>query len=493
MIFLDGHQLGAFLLLLCTRVTCSITCLAGNKSHDDVICQADRLVEIGNTPRNWSSIDLQLGVCELLDEQTSVADPSSGSAQVQLLSDLLASKEYKNIRGILCTQECSNCTLSINTSNTVTKAVQNNYTGCVGTKSSPSTFLKISSFYGYMPCCHGNTTTQRCQASMIVVKEISRCYDRAAVVMSAAYVISPLSMLLNGVVVAVIIEKKNLRKNVNMLLAANMASCDFILGVYMVLITRNLQYYDYSVFIAEFTGICPASLVLWVIGNTGVILTSLFMTVERYIAVAHALHPHKKISVRKALRGLAGQWVFTLVLAVLPFLSPDGYSVTYMCIPVDPTSKNKFVLGYSIAMVLAGFISYVVILILYVQIYRLVKRSGTAVGVKREGRMARRLAPLIVTNMVFFFLPILVILIWMLRYIFGGTSLTNVLLSLLTGPVTIILFGLNSCANPVLYVFRASRFQQAVRASSILSTRRAAVVHFEANRSKSGTRTETQT
>jgi len=124
-----------------------------------------------------------------------------------------------------------------------------------------------------------------------------------------------------------------------------------------------------------------------------------------------------------------------------------------------------------LASLITILVLYVVTLPLYVHIFIFVKKSSNHMGVKRELRLARKIALLVFTNFVFFAFPILLILMLSIfakfhsdPFDFDGDAFKSTMFKITIGqwlPVTCL--SINSMLDPFLYAFRHTQFKREIR------------------------------
>ena len=146
---------------------------------------------------------------------------------------------------------------------------------------------------------------------------------------------------------------------------------------------------------------------------------------------------------------------------MLPLVGIGSYSTNTFCLPIQPSRKVTSVFVYSVGITLLGVVLHILTIPLYIRIFLYVRNTGSQVGIKRDGVLARRIAVLVFSNMVFFFFPTINGLIWMLTSAFNNLSVTT--REVLVGSLPVVLYTVNSFVNPLLYAYRNDRFKQVLR------------------------------
>lgn len=85
-------------------------------------------------------------------------------------------------------------------------------------------------------------------------------------------------------------------------------------------------------------------------------------------------------------------------------------------------------------------------------------------GVKRESTLAKRIALLVMSNLVFFFIPVLALGVWI---IFVGNSRDDLLSfyarSAIQDLIPLYCLSINSCLNPLVHALRNDKFKTALK------------------------------
>ncbi|EDO31868.1 predicted protein [Nematostella vectensis] len=196
--------------------------------------------------------------------------------------------------------------------------------------------------------------------------------------------------------------------------------------------------------------------------------SSFIVTIERYLAVVFCLQPDIRLFTPIAHGFIAVIFFLSFVFAILPFTVLKGiYVPDSHCTPVsEPTSE---VIEYMMIPGGLAFILYFLTFPLYVHMYLYVTKSSQAMGIQREGKVARRIALIVFSNMAFFFLPIVLLLLVNLSDL--GKLMTDVEKDIFWKTFSYICFAVNACLNPVLFAFRNEKFRNALRQQLHLTNR----------------------
>ena len=319
-------------------------------------------------------------------------------------------------------------------------------------KNTTITFAK----HGFLPLCV--VQQEKCFRSEISVTPIHRCWETDNYILNIEFLIAPVALLLNAVVFVTIFSIRSLRSNVSMLLIANMAVSDFLISGYSVAITsaRKLSYVKFLTVMSDF---CQVWGFIWLLGQFVTVTTSLQLTLERYWAVVYCMKPKKRMKPRRATAAIIFCWLMAVALAILPLAGVGVYTSNTYCIPIRPRRDIPRVFEFSIALTLSGISLYFITVPFYIKIYLFVRRSSNRrVGLSREGALAKRIAILVISNMLFFLFPIVLALLWLLSD--ALQELSPVFEEILTGVVPTICFSINSCINPLLSAFYQQRFRR---------------------------------
>lgn len=245
-----------------------------------------------------------------------------------------------------------------------------------------------------------------------------------------------------------------------MFLTSNMALSDFLISLY-TLILVSTRWKPYTEFLLIMEDLCNALGFIWLSSAIVSIKTSIILTVERYLAVVYCMKPSVRITRKLALILVVLTWCLGVAVAVLPLAKISVYTGNTYCIPMRPIKDIPHSYELSIGLSLWGMLLYFITIPFYVKVFQAVKKTGERAGVKRDGTLARRIGALVLSNMIFFLVPIFIAFLWLTTNIHKTMSPQS--REILTGVLPTVLFSINSLINPLLYAFRAEKFRKAIK------------------------------
>ncbi|XP_068676883.1 probable glycoprotein hormone G-protein coupled receptor [Montipora foliosa] len=378
---------------------------------------------------------------------------------------VLQSPKLQRITGLTWTKACINCTLVKNdTHNNVTHLKRGAYymyppLRCRGSRYVVHNVSRTIAAHGFLPTCL--LESQQCFSSQITVTPMHRCWKSANSVLFVEFFFAPLILLFNFIVFSTTITNKSLKKIPAMLLVSNLAISDFFLGVYSLAITSFRHALSYHVFSSAMDQLCPLLGFLWCFGQFIAASSSFLLTTERYVAIIFAMRPNAKFTFKACLLSIIMSWTIAVLMASLPFFHIGTYTTTTFCLPIQPAKEIPYSFAYSASLVAIGAVIYLITLPMYLHIFLHVRRSGNQMGIKRDGKLAKKISVLVVSNMMFFLLPIFIGLVWLFTRAFDNIPLTT--REILVGSFTTVCFSINSFINPLLYAFRDRRFRFVIR------------------------------
>ena len=272
-----------------------------------------------------------------------------------------------------------------------------------------------------------------------------------------------LGALVNILVISNILASKTLRKNISMLFVCNMALSDFLLSVFTIVITVFLNSVSFSFVNDKANLFCWKIGFLWMLGQGGAVITSFLITLERYLVIVYSLNPDIRITRKMAAMLILVCWTVALIMTSYAWYY-DFYKQTFLCIPrrfqFDP--KHLHVSVFALVVGAFAIILYLLSFAFYIRIFITVRKAAQNSGVKRESKLAKRIALLVFSN-IFFVLPVLLlaaVLLFGLDVKMVQFRTGRVVFELIAKVLSIFCLSLNSFLNPYLHAFRNDRFTQ---------------------------------
>lgn len=371
----------------------------------------------------------------------------------------------QKITGLTWSEACTICTLLKNERHhNVTLMKKGTFdiypqSMCRGSRYKVSNVTRMFAEHGFLPVCL--LEDAKCFDSDVKVTPLHQCWKSANSVLYVEYVLAPFILLCNFIVFTTTLTSKTLRRVPSMVLVANLAMSDFLVGIYTLGITSSRHAMSYQRFYSVMDYHCPSLGFLWCCGQMSAALSSVLLTIERYIAIIFSMRPNVSFKSKPCMCGVLVSWIITVIVASLPFLSIGTYTSTTFCLPIQP-NRGMTSFAYSAGLIALAFLLYTITLPMYVHIFLFVKKSGNQIGIKRDGKLAKKILILIVSNLFFFLLPVFIGLLW----VFAGKSFGSISLStreILVGSFTTLCLSINSFLNPLLYAFRNKRFQFVIK------------------------------
>ncbi|XP_031563118.1 lutropin-choriogonadotropic hormone receptor-like isoform X2 [Actinia tenebrosa] len=260
-----------------------------------------------------------------------------------------------------------------------------------------------------------------------------------------------LALFGNATVIAVILLS-NTKVDVSRFLIMNLAMADFCMGIYLGFLafvdaTTIGSFMHHSVDWQQSHG-CQTAGFLALLSSEASVFTLAVITIERFIAIRHALHVHRKMSLRKTAVVMTFGWIMAIVIATLPLYKVSDYTKVSVCLPFETGDVKS--LAFVSLILSFNFIAFVIIFVCYVGIYHEIR--GSNAWNTNDTQVAMRMALLVVTDFACW-APIVIIAF---PAAFGKSFV-----SLEEAKVfTIFVFPLNSCANPFLYAIFTYQFKK---------------------------------
>ncbi|XP_018535914.1 C3a anaphylatoxin chemotactic receptor-like [Lates calcarifer] len=252
----------------------------------------------------------------------------------------------------------------------------------------------------------------------------------------------------NGLVIYV--TGCRMKKTVNSVWFLNLALADFLFTAFLIFSIVTVSQ-EHRWYFGHF--MCKLNSFVTVVSMFASIFILMAINLDRCLSIWVVVWAHNKCTVRKAQLITAVIWVISVVCSV-PYASfrevrpSDGIihcGYTHEA-PVWSLTIFRFVMGF--------FIPFLVICISYVAI---------GVRAKRLQRTRKRRSGRIIFAIIFAFF-----ICWLPFHVVNFIAITNPDLRKviqIVGPLTVCLAFMNSCLNPILYVFMCDEFQKKLKQS----------------------------
>lgn len=340
-------------------------------------------------------------------------------------------------------------------------------------KKEPVRFIK----HRYLPECMCVRQSE-CEFRQVVMPYFKRHRSLPQHLFLIEYILGPLTIVMNLIIITTILTSKLLRKSPSFVLIGHLGIIDLLVGIYSIWVAHiNISNIDGILEEIMLHGkqLQPSTGPIFIAGQLISVSISLFLTLERYLAIIYCMTPSKLLSIKDTHILMLLAWGVAVTFAALPIFGVGGlhYNIERACTPLSyhhdfKSSGSSLILLASLITIL---VLYVVTLPLYVHIFIFVKKSSNHMGVKRELRLARKIALLVFTNFVFFAFPILLILMFSIfakfhsdPFDFDGDAFKSTMFKITIGqwlPVTCL--SINSMLDPFLYAFRHTQFKREIR------------------------------
>ena len=294
-----------------------------------------------------------------------------------------------------------------------------------------------------------------------------KCWGAIRQVRGIEYTIGFLAITLNITVITVILASKILRGKASFLAVGHLALCDVLMGCFIIMAATGHEIDHDPSFRRWRAEVCPFYRTVFVLSQTMGAATSALVTIERYLAIVHAMNHSLRVTPVIAAIFLACSWMFAATMATLIQVIDKQYvRDNAMCILVQDLvhlagTKQKIL--YTHGLVLALVSLYIVMMALYIHLYLVVKKTAQNAGVRREGKLAKRIGLIVFSNFIFFVVPNLIIVIFTTLVPFDFSSNHAIEIFIVKVWIPPVCMALNACINPFLFAFRNHMFVNSLK------------------------------
>ena len=245
-----------------------------------------------------------------------------------------------------------------------------------------------------------------------------------------------------------------------------MCASGVVSSVYSVAIATVYQIVPVNEIESKRVSICPSLGFIATLSLSSMVLISLAVTIERYLAVIFCMKLHIRLRIKHAYYCLLFTWLIALSMAVWSAVDTNIYSTkgyeTYICLSIQSVLETKY-LAYTITSIIISAIGYLPTIPLYVHIFLVVRMSGSQFGIKREAILARRIFLLVGSNLLFMAVPMCLSHVAIATGEMGDFSEKSKFIVVTSTKV--ICMSTNALLNPILYGFRNDHFGKALKKS----------------------------
>ena len=295
----------------------------------------------------------------------------------------------------------------------------------------------------------------------IVTTRSNICWDVINKLRPILFTLGAIAVLTNVTVFGTVMGVKNLRICSPFLLVSHMALCDFLVGIYSFGIAFGHQE-NHLKFDAWKEIYCPIFRSIFILAEVAGSLTSLLMTTERYLAIVFCMKPGIRLGRKAIAAALALFWIAGAASATLVQIldKRNNQKDGQMCL-INRNSYKKSTVFVSELLLLFLVFAYLVVVVLYIHIFVVVRRSARNLGVLRESKLAKRISAIVLSSFVFFAAPNFVSAWFIFNggAVFEDARLNRTLLWWLP-PVCLVV---NACLDPCLFAFRNDKFVKGLR------------------------------
>ena len=352
-------------------------------------------------------------------------------AQILQLSNLTT------VEGVSLSQYCQYCSLCKMTSDNVNSSCSRGHW-----LSSPShwwwhdeiqygralDFIKL----GFWPTCIADYVCWIDQYDLPLYTSVHEFIIKSSF---ALYATGSAALLVNLAVVVFIVLHKSLRNDLAVRLLLNVAVCDALIALATILGKRfnfyellteflleqlvqgkQLEQHEWNAFRSEWFKLINITGAFLTCAVASQVFGSAIAMLDKFLKIVFAMKPEVRLGSKAAALSLCFSWSLSATFAVLPVFGIGGMTYTdwFTTTPL-PSDESTFEdgrlkqpFGFAAGSVIALVLLQLTSFLFYVPIFIVAKKSGANVGVKREAAIARKIALLLCTNLIFFTVPVVI-------------------------------------------------------------------------------------
>lgn len=285
------------------------------------------------------------------------------------------------------------------------------------------------------------------------------CWDVIRKLIPLEFSLGALAILFNAFLIAVVLTAKPLRTSSTYVIAAHVALCDVLRGMYAVLLaTGHISASDVG--FSQWRKLnCPYYRSVFLLAEIMGCATCLLATVERYLGVVYCMKSAVRMTRNITLLSLAGVWLVGVVFCLL-IETFDAVNIVdnKMCLLIRNTEKHDV---FFVEITLFSLIIlYLIGVGLYVRIFVFAAQTGQNLGISRESRLAKKIGFLVISNLLFLLGPNLAMFVFIYDSNTEFYTASAIVLRMWLPPMCLVF---NSCVNPWYFCFRSEKFINALK------------------------------
>ena len=339
--------------------------------------------------------------------------------------------------------------------------------------------LSLRKVDDFFLCCHANKEIPgvHCESPRDF---FSSCSDlmKNKTLQVFIWILGLSALLGNWFVILLRVRDKN-DKTVHSFLLTNLASADFVMGVYMLIIAvKDVQFqgeYFKHDYIWRNGLLCRIAGALSMLSSEASVLLLTFITADRFKNIVFPFRGGK-LSHKSAAIICILIWTGCVVMSVIPMFNLEYfydstrrvgyYGRSALCLPVQLTKDKLAGWEYSVVIfIILNLISFLFILCAYITMFITVSRSSRSVrstSANKESQMAKRIAFIVATDFCCWVPVIIIGVLSLLGLFHDSEGVAYAWLAVFVIPV-------NSSINPILYTFSTTQFFNKILDISFIS------------------------
>ncbi|XP_020715318.1 lutropin-choriogonadotropic hormone receptor isoform X2 [Ceratitis capitata] len=271
----------------------------------------------------------------------------------------------------------------------------------------------------------------------------------------SVWIVVTLAVVGNVAVLVVFLSIRSDTPSVPRFLMGHLAFADLCLGLYLLLIAsidaHSMGAYFNHAYDWQYGAGCKVAGFLTVFASHLSVFTLTVITIERWMAITHAMHLNKRIKLRAACFIMSAGWVYSILMSSMPLFGISNYSSTSICLPME--ISDVYDTAFLVIILGSNGVAFSIITVCYAQMYMSLGEETRHAHSTHRGEMtvAKKMALLVFTNFS----------CWAPIAFFGLTALAGYpLINVTKSKILLVFFyPLNSCADPYLYALLTSQYR----------------------------------